>query len=66
MEEMDPRVMLAVTLIGLGITTVEKIRALWQEHGASDADLDAIVAEVDRRLARRAGPLAGGQPSSEG
>ena len=52
----DPRVMLAITLIGLGVATVKEIRALWQAHGATDADLDAILAEVDRRLARRADP----------
>lgn len=56
MNEMDQRVMLAMTLIGLGVTTVEKLRALWKEHGATEADLDAIVTEVDRRLARRADP----------
>lgn len=57
MGEMDPRVMLAMTLISLGITTVEKLKTVWREHGVSDADLDAIVADVDRRLARRADPL---------
>lgn len=50
----DPRVTLALTLIGLGLTTAGKLREIWQNHGASDADLDAILAEVETRLARRA------------
>ena len=54
--EMDPRVLLALTLISLGMTTVRKLREVWVQHGVSDADLDAILAEVDRRLARRSAP----------
>lgn len=50
----DPRVVLAMTLISLGVATVEKLREVWSNHGASDADLDAILAEVETRLARRA------------
>ncbi len=51
--EMDPRVMLAMTLIDLGLTTVQKLRETWATHGLSDDTLDAILGEVDRRLARR-------------
>jgi len=50
---MDPRVLLAMTLIGLGYATVEKLREIWKNHGATDADLDAILSEVEQRLARR-------------
>jgi hypothetical protein len=53
MGEMDPRVMLAMTLVSLGVTTVQKLRQVWSEHGVSESELDAIEAEVDRRLARR-------------
>lgn len=54
MGELDPRVMLAMTLISLTLTTVEKLRETWKAHGVTDADLDVILGEVDRRLARRA------------
>lgn len=60
MGELDPRIMLAMTLMGLGMTTVEKLKALWKTHGVSDADLDTIITEVDRRLARRADPTSAG------
>lgn len=53
----DPRVLLAMTLISLGMATTQKLREIWASHGASEADLDAILAEVDRRLARRDVPL---------
>lgn len=49
----DPRVLLAITLIGLGVTTVEKLKEIWKNHGADDAELDAILAEVETRIARR-------------
>lgn len=58
MGDLDPRVMLAMTLISLGISTAEKLRAIWKEHGASEADLDVILTEVDQRLARRGGAPA--------
>lgn len=50
----DPRVLLAITLISMGVTTVEKLKEIWKNHGASDEELDAILAEVETRLARRA------------
>ncbi len=49
----DPRVLLALTLISLGVTTTAKLRAIWQAQGVGDAELDAILADVDQRLARR-------------
>ena len=51
---MDPRVMLALTLVSLGVTTVQKLRETWKAHGLGEAELDVILAEVDTRLARRA------------
>lgn len=51
---MDPRVMLALTFVSLGVATVEKLRDIWKAHGVSDADLDAILSEVETRIARRA------------
>lgn len=54
MPTMDPRVLLAITLVSMGVTTFEKLKELWKNHAADDADLDAILAEVEVRLARRA------------
>lgn len=51
---LSSRIELATTLIGLGVTTADKLRKLWSDHGVSDTDLDVILAEVERRLARRA------------
>lgn len=50
---MDPRVLLISTLVGLGITTVEKIHELWTRTGTDDATLDAVIAEAQARIARR-------------
>ncbi len=50
---MDPRIMLASTLIQLGLTTAEKIREVFKSDGADDATLAHIMAEVDLRIARR-------------
>ncbi len=44
----------AAFLIRLGVTTVEKVRAIFAEDGHDDEALAAILVEVDRRLARRA------------
>jgi len=48
--EMDPRVMLAVTLVGLGVTTVQKVTELWKREGVDDEILAQIQVEVDKRL----------------
>lgn len=48
--EMDPRVMLAVTLIGLGVSTVEKIQELWRREGVDEEILAEIQVQVDKRL----------------
>lgn len=50
----DPRFLLGITLVSMGLATVEKLKEIWKNHGADDADLDAILAEVETRLARRA------------
>jgi hypothetical protein len=52
--EMDPRVLLAVTLIGLGVSTAQKLKELWQQSGVDEETLDKILAEVERRIQRRA------------
>lgn len=50
---MDPRIETAAFLINLGLTTVQKVRELFASEGHDDETLDGIMAEVDRRLARR-------------
>lgn len=52
MGEMDPRVMLAITLIGLGVTTVQKIQTLWRQEGVDEDILAQIQVEADKRLAQ--------------
>ena len=42
------------TLLELGLATAEKLREIWAGHGVDETVLDTILAEVDRRLARRA------------
>jgi hypothetical protein len=50
---MDPRVLLITTLVGLGVTTVEKIHELWGRQGHDDETLDAVIVEAKARIARR-------------
>lgn len=49
----DPRIMMAAFAIQLGITTVEKVKEVFAGDGHDDETLAAIMAEVDRRIARR-------------
>jgi hypothetical protein len=49
--DMDPRVLLALTLISLGVTTVQKITTLWRQAGVDEEILAAIQTEADKRLA---------------
>lgn len=53
---MDQRVLFVLLLINLGLTTVEKIRAALKasDPRLDEAELEVLLAEVDRRLARRA------------
>ena len=44
------RVSLAMTLIGLGMTTVQKIQELWRREGIDEAILAEIQVEADKRL----------------
>ena len=47
-------IQLAAMLIGLGIKTAEQIREYFGHKVSDDAALDGIMAECDRRIARRA------------
>lgn len=49
-EQMDPRVLLALTLIHAGIMTVEKIKELWGRAGVDSEVLATIQTEADTRL----------------
>jgi hypothetical protein len=48
----DPRVMLALMLIELGVTTVEKVKGYFTQNTDDDALLAKIHAEADARIAR--------------
>lgn len=54
---MDPRVLLVMTIIGLGATAVEKLRAEWAAHGADESVLNDLISEAQRRIDRRADPV---------
>ena len=49
----DPTTDLIVLLVGSGLVTINKIKEIWKNNGFKDSDLDPVIAEVDRRLARR-------------
>lgn len=49
----DPRVTLVVMLAGMTIDVAHKVIALIKQNGDDDADLAAILAEAESRLARR-------------
>ena len=51
---MDDKVLLALTLVKLGVATVEGLHTIWKDEGVDESTLDVNVAEVERRLARRA------------
>jgi hypothetical protein len=53
MPEIDPRILLAEMLIGLGLTTVETVKHYFTQNSDDDAELAKILSEVDARLARR-------------
>lgn len=44
------------TLVELGLATADKLRDIWAGHGVDETVLDTILADVDRRIARRATP----------
>ena len=45
--EMDPNVMLAMTLISIGVTTYEKLAELWRRAGVDEK----ILVDIQKRLA---------------
>lgn len=49
----DPRIVLAEMLIGMGISTYENVKAYFSQNSDDDAELAKLLAEVDARLARR-------------
>jgi hypothetical protein len=55
MATLESHILLAFTLINLGLATAAQLRAIFQAHDPAldDAALDAILDEVTRRLARR-------------
>lgn len=50
--ELDPQVLFALTLVSLGVTTVQKITELWRRAGVDEAILAKIQTEADARLAQ--------------
>lgn len=44
---------IAQMLISLGITTFEKVKALWKDQGLDDERLDTALKDLDARIARR-------------
>lgn len=52
-QSLDPRILLASTLIGLGLATADKIKALWSQHGEDDDTLKLIITEAEQRIQRR-------------
>ena len=51
-SDVDGRAMLVATLVGLGITTVEKIIALWKRSGEDDEILAEIRTKARAHLKR--------------
>lgn len=51
-EEMDPRVLFAMTLISLGVAGVKQIIDLWRRSGVDEDVLAKIQVEADTRLAQ--------------
>lgn len=58
MGEIDPRILLAEMLIGLGITTYENVHAYFQKDLNDDAVLADLMTQLDARIARRSDPPA--------
>ena len=54
MDQLQTEISLAVMLIELGVTTVDKVKALFASRGHDDAVLATIMTDVTARLARRA------------
>ena len=48
-----PQIQTAMMLVELGITTVQAVRGFFQSQGHDEETLDWIVAECDKRIARR-------------
>lgn len=53
LELLTGEIQTASMLIALGLTTVEKIKALFASDGHDEDTLAAIMLEVDTRIARR-------------
>lgn len=50
---MDPRLILAEMLVGMGITTYSKVKGYLAQNSDDDAALAADMTELDARLTRR-------------
>ena len=55
-QEIQTYAAMAEFLIGLGITTAQRIRQYLSDSGHDEETLAAILAEIDQRLARRPDP----------
>lgn len=53
MPEIDPRILLAEMLVGLGIATWESIKGYFTQNTSDDEELAKLLAECDARIARR-------------
>ncbi len=49
---LSPQIETAVMLVGMGIRTVQEVRAFFQTQGHDDETLDAIIADMQRRKQR--------------
>jgi hypothetical protein len=49
----DPRILVAMMLVSLGVSTVEAIKGYFSQNTDDDVLLARIHAEVDARIARR-------------
>lgn len=52
----DPRLVVVEVLLSLGLTTVTAIKDYFTQNSTDDAELAALLAEVDTRIARRHPP----------
>lgn len=53
MGEIDPRVQLAIMLIGLGVTTYQKVAEFFKKDINDEQVLADLLVQLDSRIARR-------------
>jgi hypothetical protein len=58
MTQLQNEAQIAVMLIELGVTTVEKVKAYFASKTDDDEVLAGIMLDVDSRIARRSDPPA--------